>query len=169
MPSNLNISLCALLVAASVSLPAAAAGPPTAARCEARRYVDASSHIQGEAQIEAWYTLVRDLRRDFDHICGDTFCEGEYSNIESLGFRCSVDAVSGQLGSCVWLFAASLEEIDPASGKITSQPKFWTCRVPLAADTTLDELLGALAGASPLHARLPRSEGSIYDGLVDCL
>ena len=152
--------LCALLVAALSFQPlrGQAYGP----------YVDASSYVSGDAQIEAWYGMRRQLRRDFDLICGDTFCEGDYTNIEALRFQCSVHRVSGRIGMCVWSFAASDEVVEPRSGKITVQGRHWQCRTPLAPGTTLEGLLAAVADGSPLYATLPGGR-SIYDGLVDCL
>lgn len=154
-----SVACCSLLLAASVALAVPAAS----------HYVDAADYLQDEAHLDAWYSLLSGLQRDFDDICGDTFCEGEYSNIESLRYVCSVQQASGRLGACVWLFAASDEKIEPATGEILDQPKFWRCPTPLAPDTTIEELLAAVAGRSPLHAPLPRTVGSIYDGLVDCL
>ncbi|MBS7458681.1 hypothetical protein [Coralloluteibacterium stylophorae] len=131
-------------------------------------YVDASAWLQTDDDVNAWYDIVFGLRDGFDDICGDTFCEGEYSNIESLRFRCSVDAGSGVLGECVWVFAASNEEVHPARGRILVDARSWRCRLPLAAGTTMDELLAALAD-DPLYAPLPRGAVTIYDGLGDCL
>ena len=132
-------------------------------------YVDTSAYFQTDAQYEAWFAATRGLRRNFDEICGDTFCEGEYSNIQPLRYRCSVHRSSGRIGMCIWIFAASHEEIEPASGKIGVQRAFWQCRTPLAAGTTIDQLLDALAGAAPLHAPLPGTQRSVMDGLIDCL
>jgi len=132
-------------------------------------YVEASAYLTSEAEINAWYEMLYHLRQNFDDICGDTFCEGDYSNIESLRFRCSIEQSSGVIGRCVWVFAASNEEIDPATGKIQVTPKVWRCRAPLAPKTTVSALLGALAGERPLYATLPGTSVSIYDGLVDCL
>lgn len=132
-------------------------------------FVDIDSYLRTDAELNGWYELRYQLRRNFDDICGDTFCEGDYSNIESLRFRCSVEQSSGVIGRCVWVFAGSNEEIDPATGTIQVTPKVWRCRAPLAPKTTASALLGALAGEQPLHARLPGALVSIYDGLVDCL
>jgi hypothetical protein len=109
------------------------------------------------------------MKRNFDDICGDTFCEGDYSNIESLRYRCSVNQVSGRIGMCAWVFAASNEGIDSATGEISAQTKFWQCRTPLASHTRIEELLTALAGDSPLYATLPGSNDTILNGLIDCL
>ncbi|RDZ29247.1 hypothetical protein [Lysobacter silvisoli] len=135
----------------------------------AAEYVDAASHLSSEAEIKAWYGLQHGLRENFDEICGDTFCEGDYSNIQSLRFRCSVDRFSGVLGQCLWLFAASNESVDPATGKVAARFQHWRCRSPLAPGTNVQALLGALAGERPLYAVLPGTGRSLYDGLVDCL
>ncbi|TWI00243.1 hypothetical protein IP90_02789 [Luteimonas cucumeris] len=132
-------------------------------------YADTSAYLQSDADIDAWFTLVFSLKDGFDQICGDTFCEGEYSNIESLRYRCSVDQDSGRIGMCVWVFAASDEQIDPATGRIAVHRQFWRCRTPLLLGTTIQQLLVALQGDSPLYAPLPGSDKSIFDGLIDCL
>ncbi len=53
-------------------------------------FVEQYEYFTSDAQYEDWYTLTTDLRSDFDNICGDTFCEGDYSNLQSLSFDCSV-------------------------------------------------------------------------------
>lgn len=133
-------------------------------------YVDVAAYPLDDARYEAWLNLRNRLYRDFDEICGDTFCEGEFSNIQSLRFNCSVDARTGRIGMCAWVFAASNEEIEPSTGRIrVSQRGFWRCRVPLAAGTTLRQFVDALNVERPLYAALPRSAGTVMDGLVDCL
>lgn len=134
-------------------------------------YVEAGSYFTEPADIDAWYSLTRALKADFDHICGDTFCEGDYSNYQSLGFRCSIEQASGQLGQCMWSFAASQDEIDPATGEVTVAGEIWSCPMPLAAATAAGDFLTVLASSDdrPLFTPLPGSELSLYDGLVDCL
>jgi hypothetical protein len=75
---------CALLVA-----PAAQAFP----------YVDLIDYPQQEANWDRFFALEGRLQHGFDAICGDTFCEGEYSDIRALRLRCSVDAVRGTVMS----------------------------------------------------------------------
>ncbi|WP_454829169.1 hypothetical protein [Pseudoxanthomonas wuyuanensis] len=167
-----SLAAClALLLAASAHASPAKAAPSDATRSNtvSGPFVDTSAYLQSDAHIDAWYGMTWALKRNFDQICGDTFCEGEYSNIESLRYRCSVHQVSGRIGSCVWVFAASNEEVEPATGKIAVQEGFWHCRTPLPAHTTIEELLTALAGEQPLYALLPGSDRSIFDGLIDCL
>ena len=154
-------TLASLAIAALLPL-VASAGP-------GQDYVDTSAYFSTDAQYEGWFAATRGLRHDFDQICGDTFCEGEYSNIQSLRFRCSVHRVSGRIGMCTWVFAASHEEIAPATGRIGVQRAFWQCRAPLAPGTTIDELLAALAVDEPLYAPLPSTGRTMMDGLIDCL
>jgi hypothetical protein len=150
---------------------ACAAFAPSAARASAPPgdYVDALSYFQSDAQYEAWFALTHGLERNFDDICGDTFCEGDYSNYRSLRYACSVDRATGRIGMCTWSFAASSEEVDAATGRISTQRAFWRCRTPLARDTTIDELLTALQGERPLYAALPHAQTTVMDGLIDCL
>lgn len=146
---------------------------PLAARAQdapAADYVDVSAYPLDDARYEAWIDLRIRLAHDFDQICGDTFCEGEFSNIESLRLRCSVRQSTGRIGMCAWIFAASNEEIDPANGRIrVSERGFWRCRLPLAAGTTIEAFVDALQVDDPLYAPLPSTSTTIMDGLIDCL
>lgn len=133
-------------------------------------YIDAGSYFTESADIDAWYSLTFGLKSDFDEVCGDTFCEGDYSNYESLGFRCSIEQGSGVMGHCVWTFAASQDEIDPDTGEVSVAGEIWSCTMPLEPGTAARDFVQALAGSDePLHARLPGSERALYDGLIDCL
>ena len=132
-------------------------------------FVDPYSYFTEEAQYEAWYALRAGLELGFEDICGDTFCEGDYSNIAPLRFQCSVQLGSGRVGTCSWSFAASSEEIDPRSGQLAIDVPAWSCTIPLAPGVTMPQLLAALGGDEPLHATLPGGTGSIYDALGDCL
>ena len=142
---------------------------PVAQASSSGQYVEAGAALRTDAEVEAWYGIAWQLRRQFDEICGDTFCEGDYSNLQPLRFQCSVDAHSRRIASCAWSFAGSQESIDPATGDITSQPGFWQCHIPLAPQTNLDRLLVALHTPQPLYARLPGTERTVLDGLIDCL
>ncbi len=134
-------------------------------------FIDASSYFESPDDIDTWYRLIDELESDFDAICGDTFCEGEYSNFESLRLRCSVEESAGTVGTCVWIFGASNEEIDPATGEVTVQGETFACEMPIVAETDLRDLVDALLapGVEPIRAALPGTKLSFYDGLVDCL
>lgn len=159
-----TLALCIL-----TALPCATRADAAPAATTAPHYVDVYEYFTTDTQFEAWYDLTSALRRNFDDICGDTFCEGDYSNIESLRYRCSVDDANGSIGQCVWVFAGSYEEIDPDTGSVAVNARTWTCRSAIGHHTTVDALLETLAGDEPLYTTLPGSRSTIYDGLVGCL
>jgi len=157
----------ALLMAATaaVSMAPAQAAPGRAGIA----YGNLGDQWRAPGEVEDWYGALRRLRDGFDQICGDTFCEGDYSNIQALRFSCSAEPVSGRVGECAWAFAASQEEVDPHTGRIEVEAKHWSCRIPLRPGTRARALLTALAVEEPLHAPLPGSSNTIYDALIDCL
>jgi hypothetical protein len=157
--------LAASAQAAPLQRPHVRPQPPAAAG----NYVDATLYLNTEAGFEAWDELGLKLKHGFDEVCGDTFCEGDYSNIQSLDYRCSVEAASGTVGQCAWIFAASNEDVDPASGRIVVDARHWSCPSPVAPGTRFYDLLAALGNDDPLDTPLPGSGRSLYDGLVDCL
>jgi len=150
--------------------PADEAAAATSAELAASEYVDARSYFTEPEEIDAWFALTFALEAEFDAICGDTFCEGDFSNYESLGFRCSVERTRGTIGRCVWIFAASTDEIVPASGQVRVDARSWRCKAPLAPSTPVRDFVRALSGAdgSPLHAALPGRATSLYAGLGEC-
>lgn len=132
-------------------------------------YVDAVDYPTPGAGWEAFNDLENRLDQDFDQICGDTYCEGEYSDYQPLRYRCSVRQRDGVLGQCVWTFAASEVSIDPASGQLQVDARLWQCQSPIRKGTRLGAFYRALAVEQPLFAPLPLSTVSINDGLIDCL
>jgi hypothetical protein len=139
----------------------AAAGP---------RYIDVEESFTGDQEFERWFALKRALRDDFDQICGDTFCEGDFTNLQSLRFRCSVSTSTGQLKSCLWLFAGSYETVTPSTGNIRPTARFFHCKIPVQGTPAqmVDALL-APGGDRPLWRPLPVTGRPVYDTLVDCL
>jgi len=132
-------------------------------------YVDAReypSEAEGWERFRAGEAL---LVRGFDAICGDTFCEGGFHNLQALRFRCSVQVATGRVGECLWTFTGSTARVDDATGRIAVEARTWACRAPLAAHTLLPLLLQTLEQADALHAALPGAQDSIYDGLTSCL
>ncbi|HKE13234.1 MAG TPA: hypothetical protein VKB80_00090 [Kofleriaceae bacterium] len=134
-------------------------------------FIDAMSYFETSEDIDAWYGLMTALRSDFDDVCGDTFCEGDFSNLQSLRIRCSVEQASGAMGGCVWIFGASNEEIAPASGDISVDGQIFTCPLPIEPGTDVHAFVQALSAPDvrPIDAPLPGSGASLYDGLADCL
>jgi hypothetical protein len=170
---------CLLFIAFSLGLAACSGSPPAvspelargSAPLAAATYVDARSYFTAPDDVERWYALTFRLRDEFDAICGDTFCEGDFTNYESLGFRCSVEESAGTLGECVWVFAASTDEVVPETGEVSVHTEAWRCPMPLAVDTSAAEFLDALStpDEQASYAALPGTERVLYDGLIDCL
>lgn len=132
-------------------------------------YVDLIDHPQQEANWDRFFALEGRLQQGFDNICGDTFCEGEYSDIRALRLRCSVDAERGTVHECLWAFAASDLEISRNDGAIVARQPIWLCRLPLVAGTPVEAFHAALAARDPLHDPLPGTSQSVYDGLTECI
>jgi hypothetical protein len=134
-------------------------------------FIDAQSYFQVPEEIDAWFELMVALRAGFDGICGDTFCEGDFSNYQSLRFRCSVETSTAVMGGCVWVFGASNEEIAPDTGAITVDGRIFTCAMPIAPGTDIRAFVQALSGpdVDPLRAPLPGTDRTLFDGLADCL
>jgi hypothetical protein len=155
----------------AVSILASLAAQALPARADAWRppFVEPYAYFTEDAQYEAWYALRAGLELGFEDICGDTFCEGDYSNIAPLRFQCSVQLRSGRIGACTWSFAASNEEIDAGTGQLAVDVPAWTCSIALAPGVTMTQLLVALAVDEPLFAPLPGGTDAVYDSLVDCL
>ena len=146
------------------------AGTSQQATSASANYVEIRDYLPTYQQQDAWRYTVHQLKQNFDEVCGDTFCSGEYTNIEALSYRCSVQAATGEVGECIWTFAASDEEIDPNSGKVLVQPKLWQCASPIAAGTRAEDLAATLTNTpNPLRTPLPHTSKTLYDGLLDCL
>jgi hypothetical protein len=131
-------------------------------------YVDAVDYPGNSEGWEAFYQLRRGLERDFDAICGDTFCEGEYSDYRPLRLRCSVNRFSGVMRQCTWTFAASEISVEPRTGRLLVDTRSWRCPIALPPGLTLPEFHRALAVERPLFEPLPGGQ-PIYESLIGCL
>ncbi|WP_281852823.1 hypothetical protein [Dyella sp. GSA-30] len=143
-----------------------------AAWADEEKYVDAIHYPDNEEGWSRFYDLAERLTRDFDAVCGDTFCESDYSNIQSLRLRCSVERATGVMGECIWTFAGSYEDVDPVNGRVQVDARVWNCKAPLAAGTSIEHFYAALEGShlmDAIDAPLPGTKLSLYDGLTDCL
>jgi hypothetical protein len=132
-------------------------------------YTDIHNYLPTSQQRDDWLDTTYWLQANFNDACGDTFCEGDYGNLQALSYRCSVDASSGMVGQCVWIVAGSQEHIDAADGKVIAEPRIWQCVTPLAEGTSAEQLAAALANDQPLYATLPHTDKTLYDSLTSCL
>jgi hypothetical protein len=136
-------------------------------------FTDVDEYVvsRGDGPFLQWLDLRRTLDQNFDDVCGDTFCEGDYTNLQPLRFRCSVSSTNGVLKSCTYVFAGSYEEITPETGSIRTHAKTFSCRVPVSG-ISFDSFVSAMTAPGetpPLRRLLPGATRSIYDSLVGCL
>jgi hypothetical protein len=136
-------------------------------------YVDVEQYVigQGDAPYQQWWDLGHTLAANFDDVCGDTFCEGDYSNLVPLRFRCTVNEGTGALKVCTYVFAGSYEDVSPSTGTIRVNAKTFSCHVPVSGIKLADFLatMTATGSTSPLQRPLPGTGKSIYDALAGCL
>lgn len=131
-------------------------------------FVDMEEHL-ADLERDKWIDVQYYLKENFDFICGDTICEGEYPNIQAMSYRCSVDATNGNMGECIWTFLATKEQVRASDGKVQVDVHPWYCRSPLAPGTKATELLDALNTNVPMWTYLPGTRSTLWDGLIDCL
>ena len=99
-------------------------------------------------------------------MCGDTFCEGDYSDIGLVDFSCAVRSRTSRVKSCRLTFGMVATAVT-SRGALTSDTATRTCDV--AIDASQSDLITALSGDDPLRAPLPNRPTSIYDALIGCL
>jgi len=114
----------------------------------------------------AWMQTKRKLNEGFDQVCGDSFCEGEYSDISALRLACSINANTKRVSRCGWSFVGANINVD-SRGQLKAD--MTTKKCSFAVGATADAFSTALAGDDPLNAPLPNSSSSIYDALIGCL
>ena len=114
----------------------------------------------------AWYDLIRALNTQFNNECGDTFCEGDYSNLHALTFSCSVSSKAGSVRDCVWTFAAAQVEVDPRNAAILVDAPTFQCHIKMKTTSVkLQKLLNE--ADDKLRVALPGAP-SINEQLSDC-
>lgn len=155
---------CTALLGLGLAGPAAAA--PTAGFPP---YVDLVDYPSEYAQWSTFHDLRRRLADDFNGVCGDTYCEGEFSDIQALRLRCAVRYDTGTVSHCRWAFAASELAVDTGSGEIQARQPVWLCRLPVPEGTTVAGFFAALAGPRPLFQTLPGATASFHEVLAECL
>jgi hypothetical protein len=115
---------------------------------------------------DAWYGLTSTLNGEFSNVCGDTFCEGDFSNITPLRLFCSVTSKVGNIHDCAWTFTASQHEVDTNTAVVANNVVTYQCHFKPA--TTGPKLIALLQGSTDaLQLALP-GMGSIYDALGAC-
>lgn len=140
-------------------------------------WVDLEETFRGN-ESSRFFNGVTALVEEFDNACGDTWCEGDYGNLQSMSFDCSADKMTRKLSTCIWQFAGSYRKsIHPKMGWIAYQKKFFNCRLPV--DGTVGDLVsymdevakGSRKKEPPygLDIPLPGSKTPVNWVLSDCL
>ncbi len=120
------------------------------AQAGAAAFVDANDYFVAEPgfsglSLRGYYDALDSLKAQFDLICGDTFCEGEFSNLSSLGLDCSVNTATHRVGQCVWTFAGSYADVNPRNGRVSMTRHVQVCQ--LGFEGTSAELAAFLRAA----------------------
>ncbi|NID17389.1 hypothetical protein [Luteibacter yeojuensis] len=145
------------------------AGTAGAAEAAAERYVDVIDWPAMGAGMDRFMGAEAKLVAGFDSVCGDTFCEGEFSNLRPMDLRCSVDSTKSTLKQCVWTFAGSSSGVNKKTGAVTTSARLFKCKLMLAKNTPVDAFYEVMDGGDPLNAKLPMSRHSVYDSVSNCL
>lgn len=166
----MTLSVVATFLATGLAGLLMVAAPPSSLHAPVDAHVDARDHPTPAQGRAAFAAMEQALVRGFDDICGDTFCEGDFSNLRALQLRCAVVHHSGALSSCLWSFAGSHASVGSGDeGLPVVEARVWACPLPVVAGTPLPLLLATLQGREALDTPLPGTGTSAYDALVDCL
>lgn len=131
-------------------------------------YVELQDYLwNGGGDGDAWSNVRRTLNKNFDDVCGDSFCEGEYSDVYGLRFACAVDTAKNKVRNCSWSFAMTETSVD-AGGRVQAAVDTRTCSVSFS-NVNPATLVSALNNDDPLNTRLPGKKVSLYETLIGCL
>ncbi|HVI56913.1 MAG TPA: hypothetical protein VM621_17875 [Luteibacter sp.] len=165
-----NTLAAALLFVPAFAMAQTDAAPKPTTPPATERYVDAVHWPAHEAGMERFENLTAHLSDAFKSICGDTFCEGDYGNLQPMELRCSVDSTKGTMKQCLWTFAGSFTQVNGKSGAVQVNAKLFKCKLALAKDTPVESFYEALMSSKePLEVKLPMNRKSVFDGLNACL
>jgi hypothetical protein len=133
--------------------------------------VEEWANEQGDDAYWTWRGIIDTLAKDFGDVCGDTFCGGDYSNLDPLRFRCALNTTTGVLKNCTYVFAGSYETVNATTGTIKVNAKTFSCHVSVTGIKLADfeAALTAAGSTPPLRRALPGKTTSIYDALGGCI
>ncbi|HEY4122024.1 MAG TPA: hypothetical protein VGM56_29355 [Byssovorax sp.] len=131
------------------------------------KYVDPLDYYTSAANQTKWQNGQAALKLGFDNICGDTYCDGDFGDIQSMDFNCSVTKSTGKVKSCDWLFAGSYSTVG-SKGSVDDVTKEWTC--PVTMNGTISQLITTMTtGSDPIQSPLPGVTTSAYDQIGGCV
>lgn len=126
-----------------------------------------------------YLTAFRNIGRQFYGICGDTFCEGDYPNLELRDNECTVAAGSETMKSCLFLFHGLYTSVNPLDGSIDFEEKTYACRLEFEGQKAslwyeFVKLVGAAGddyqnGIMNDALKIPGANVNFYDFFGHCL
>ena len=135
----------------------------------ATTYVSADDFWKNAKDQDAWLAIKRDLVKQFDDVCGDTFCGGDYSNLTSMHLACGVSSVKGSIRDCVWTFTGSSHIVAGKIGTVQNSIASFQCHFkPSGTARGLLSTLGPAGKEPTLRRIVPGLGRSLYDVLGDC-
>jgi hypothetical protein len=165
--------MMALAAASCAGMADGNTGEDTAAATATASYADVEewANEQGDDAWQTWMGITSTLKHDFDDVCGDTFCGGDYSNLEPLRLRCSLNTATQVLKNCSYVFAGSYETVNPSTGTIKVNAKTFSCHISVTGIKLSDfeTTLTAAGTTAPLQRTLPGKTESIYSSLIGCI
>lgn len=119
--------------------------------------------------INQYESAIDSVKSAFDEECGDSFCEGDYSNLVSVDLVCTVEQASGKIKQCLWTFAGTTGEIDEQTGKVQHTGKIFNCE--FTPNATIDQLVKIWNSRDYdlFDTILPGMRLSLHDKLTTCL
>ena len=148
------------------------ATPGTLSTTGAISYVSARDYYTTSAGLDRWYAMVGNLKAGFDRVCGDTFCSGDFGDLQAMDFTCAVTKSTGNIKSCAWTFGGSWHLVPSKGGALDLHSQTFRCNVPVKG--TITQLITTLTAPAMwpdeyLRRALPGTTATAYDALLGCL
>lgn len=149
------------------------ATPGTISTGDAVTYVSARDYYASAAGLDRWSKTVANLKAGFDRVCGDTFCGGDFGDLQAVDFSCAITKSTGNVKSCAWTFGGSWHLVPEKGGQLDVHSSTFRCDVPVKG--TLSQLISTLTAPTQwwedeyLRLPLPGTTATAYDALLGCL
>ena len=131
--------------------------------------MDLGEYLESGARSGAgkYRSLVSQVRKDFDNICGDTFCEGDISNWQVLSTNCSIQLGTDRVRECHIVITGSEQELNPTTGsyKLTRK-EFLECKADM--NMSLADFL-KMDGLETPYKNGKGQTTTLYEQLVECI
>ncbi|MBC7397119.1 MAG: hypothetical protein H7333_06715 [Bdellovibrionales bacterium] len=129
-------------------------------------------------KLSNYKSALNRLKAGFDEVCGDTFCEGDFSNLSSIDLTCSLSVANETLTDCAWTFVGVASEVNSENGSVdTSNQMLKTCHLDVAK-VTLEEFTASInqkkrtqdaSQKNALQVIFKGKTSSLYDQIARCL